>query len=307
MVSAFQQELISQIKETSVIELPEDNVLLSATQTKYLIDQLAQTIRDVPTGQSQGMSAMLVDLMQLLVCAYVLAKADGYLVHYGILSAVHGLASAMQHPKYGKAVQGRPSHVKFAESRAQCCPVEMLRDLHEELLRCQQEIDAGLFQTHPKINLFTRLVQDATANHKSKCLIVIEHEQLGREIISALNRSPETQVEIGTMTDNTSQAQLYVLFDSISLFRLTQILADSGDLIRSNDVLIVPVTTLAKSAEFPYAHFSWVIEYEDYGLDISDKVKRATRHVKLITSRDESVHQSEANERLCEAWIKRLR
>lgn len=106
VVSAFQQELISQIKETSVIELPEDSVLLSATHTKCLIDQLAQTIKDVPAGQSQGMSAMLVELMKLLVCAYVLAKADGYLVHYGVLSAVHGLASAMQHPKYGKALQG---------------------------------------------------------------------------------------------------------------------------------------------------------------------------------------------------------
>ncbi len=87
----------------------------------------------------------------------------------------------------------------------------MLKDLHEELLRCQQEIDAGLFQTHPKINLFTRLVQDATSNRKNKCLIVIEHEQLGREIIVALNRSPETHLEIGTVTESMNQSQLYVV------------------------------------------------------------------------------------------------
>jgi hypothetical protein len=92
----------------------------------------------------------------------------------------------------------------------------MLRDLHEELLRCQQEIDAGLFQTHPKINVFTRLVSDATSNRKNKCLIIIEHEQLGSEIIVALNRNPETHLEIGTITENMTQSQMYV--EIVSLF-----------------------------------------------------------------------------------------
>ena len=78
-------------------------------------------------------------------------------------------------------------------------------------------------------------------------------------------------------------------------------------MIQANEILIVTATILAGTTEFPYSLFAWVIEYEDYGLDISDKGSRGTRHVKLITTRDESVRQNEVNERLCEAWIKKLR
>ncbi len=181
----------------------------------------------------------------------------------------------------------------------------MLKDLHEEFLRCQEEIDAGLYHTHPKINVFTNLVQDAMNNKKTKCLIVIEHEQLGREIIMAINRNPETQLKIASVGTNSNDGQLYVTL--LSNVIINRCLLNRAELIRANDILIVPVTSLARTAEFPYSLFAWVIEYEDYGLDISDKVNRATRHVKLITSRTESAHQNEANERLCEAWIKKLR
>jgi len=86
----------------------------------------------------------------------------------------------------------------------------MLKDLYDEFLRCQQEIDAGLYQTHPKINVFTNLVQDATHNRKNKCLVVIEHEQLGREINMALNRGNQTQLKIASISPNLNDGQLYV-------------------------------------------------------------------------------------------------
>jgi hypothetical protein len=162
--------LLEELKKLNLVPVSQTISTLSSTDTKSLLNQFMQQSRELNNRKNK---AELARSLKLLLCVHTLCKSQEALIDGGVMACFEVFLKSLQCSKYGKHL------------------TEDLQGPYDLMAQAVQEVEAGLFLSHPKMTYLVNLLErNSTTNiTHAFVVVVVENPCVAFELVEYLQQS----------------------------------------------------------------------------------------------------------------------